>query len=257
MCRLLAIVGTHPLPIKDTLEAFHPLGKIGNVKCTMKPGHEDGWGLSGFSNKRAVYFDRRAESVTGDKARFDAAGEKAIKSQSPFVIGHLRKASTGGKDLSNTHPFHSRDWIFAHNGTVFGATASFRLHDNAPQGETDSERLFLWMQEQIQNEPDRTEALARLLHKSRSELVYTSLNFLMTDGEQLWAYHDVGDKRYEAGETAEEREQYYTLYFAKVDRSAVICSQPLKSISSHWQPIPPRTLATFSPQMLAPRALTT
>jgi predicted glutamine amidotransferase len=255
MCRLLGLIGTHPLPAREALEAFYPLGREGNVKCTMKPGHLDGWGLSGYSGGRAVYFERRAEPVTETKKQFDIAAEKAAKSQSPILIGHLRKASEGAPDVRNSHPFHSQDWIFAHNGTVFGATASLPLRDSQPQGQTDSERLFFWIQEAIRNSDDSTEALARLLKKSRPDLVFSALNFLMTDGKQLWAYRDFGDKRFDPGETLAEREKYYSLFYARVERSAVVCSQPLKSLSKNWQAIPPRTLAVFKPDMLAPRTV--
>ena len=255
MCRLIGIVGTHPLPVNEVMQAFFPLAKDGHVKSTMQPGHLDGWGLSGLSMQRAVYFGRKAEPLTETKKPFDQAVEKAGKSQSPVLVGHLRKASEGGRDICNTHPFHSRDWIFAHNGTIFGATASLPVQDATPQGQTDSERFFLWMQENIQNEDDRTEALVNLLKKARPDLVYSALNFLMTDGTTLWAYREYGDKRFDPGETLQEREKYYTLYFARVERSVVVCSEPLKSISKLWQPIPQRTLAVFTPQMLAPRTI--
>src|SRR5258708_6627780 len=236
MCRLLSIVGTHPLPIADVLDAFFRLGKEGNVKCTMEPGHLDGWGMSGLSAQRAVYFDRKAEPVPDSKKAYDAAAVKAARSQTPVLISHLRKASSGGRDISNTHPFHSRDWIFAHNGTIFGASASLPLEDLQPQGDTDSERLFLWILDKVRLADDPTAALVSLLKKARQELVFSALNFLMTDGVRLWAYRDYGDKRFDPGETLEERQKYYTLYFARVERSAVVCSEPLKSVSKFWQP---------------------
>src|SRR5690348_16713310 len=106
MCRMVAMVGTHPLPIREVMDAFFLLGKDGHVKCTMQPGHLDGWGFSGYSARRAVYFDRKADSITESRKAFDAAVEKAARSQSPIVISHLRKASAGARDISNTHPFH-------------------------------------------------------------------------------------------------------------------------------------------------------
>jgi predicted glutamine amidotransferase len=221
----------------------------------MKPGHLDGWGLSGYSSGRAVYFDRRAEPVTSDKQAFEKAADKAARSQSPVIISHLRKASEGARDIANTHPFHGRDWIFAHNGTIFGAQSSFSLNDLRPQGQTDSERFFLWMVEALYGEVDRTAALASLLKKYREQLVYSALNFVMTDGEVLWAYRDFGSKRFDPGETLEEREKYYTLHYTRVEKSAVVCSEPLKSVSKVWQPLSQRTLAAFTPQMLAPRTI--
>jgi predicted glutamine amidotransferase len=256
MCRLIGIVGTHPLPVADVMEAFFPLCTQGHVKCTMKPGHLDGWGLSGYSSKRAVYFDRRAEPINTDKKLFDQASQKAAKSQSPILIGHLRKASEGRRDVSNSHPFHSRDWIFAHNGTVFGAAASLPLQDSEPQGQTDSERLFLWIVENVRNAHDSTDALVQLLKKHRSDLVYSALNFLMTDGEKLWAYREFGDKRFDPGETLQEREKYYTMGYTRVGDAAVICSEPLKTLSKNWISLPSRTLAIFTPTMLAPRTIT-
>ena len=85
--------------------------------------------------------------------------------------------------------------------------------------------------------------------------MYSALNFLMTDGERLWAYREFGDKRFDPGETLAEREKYYTLYVTRVDRSAVVCSEPLKSVSKFWQPLSQRTLAVFTPDMIAPRTM--
>src|SRR6266480_692990 len=173
MCRLLGIIGTPPMPVRDIADAFFPLGKSGHVKCTMTPGHLDGWGLSGYSAKRAVYFERRAESITEDKKLVDTAAEKAAKTQSPVIIAHMRKASEGARDVSNSHPFHSHDWIFAHNGTVFGSN-TLPLEDSHPQGDTDSERLFLWILERVRNAENTTSALAALLKKYRQELVFSA-----------------------------------------------------------------------------------
>jgi len=252
MCRLLGLIGTPPLPARDFLTAFQPLCKTGKIKCNMEPGHLDGWGVSGFQNGRAVYFERRPESAAGDSVLFREVGERAQKSLTPVLIAHLRKASTGMRSVGNSHPFHYRDWVFAHNGTVHGAMASLPLTDAKPQGETDSELLMLWILEHIQNEPDPTAALVKLLKESRQNLVFTSLTFLLTNGKLLWAYRDYGEKRLEKGETLQEREKYYTLYYAKVDRCAVVCSEALTSVPALWEPVAQRQLAVFTPEKLAP-----
>ena len=242
---MLGIIGTPPLPVQETLKAFYPLCTEGCVKKGMNPGHLDGWGVSGFSAERAVYFARRAEPASQCESDYILAGERALKSGAPVVIAHFRKASEAQPGIPNTHPFHNRDWVFAHNGTIYGATASFPLYDAAPQGETDSERFFLWIWERVHAETNPTAALVSLLKKVRQELVFTSLNFLMSDGKCLWAYREFGDKRLEKGETLADRENYYTLYTAIVGKSAVICSEPLKTLSKNWTPIAQQTLAVF------------
>src|SRR5260370_37535607 len=113
MCRMLGIIGKPPLPIQEALKAFYPLCTQGCVKKGMSPGHLDGWGISGFSVGRAVYFARRAEPATQGEIEYMQAGERAIKSGAPIVIAHFRKASGSEPGISNTHPFHHRDWVFA------------------------------------------------------------------------------------------------------------------------------------------------
>jgi len=256
MCRLFGIAGPSPLPIQEALKAFYPLCTEGCVKKGMTPGHLDGWGISGFSDDRAVYFARKAEPATQGESDYQLAGERVLKSGSSLVIAHFRNSSGTPVTLSNTHPFHYRDWIFAHNGTIFGAVASLPLLEAAPQGETDSERFFLWIWENIHAELHPTAALVTLLKKARQELVYTSLNFLLSDGKHLWAYRDFGDKRLDKGETLQERENYYSLYRTTLGNSAVICSEPLVALSKNWELIPQRTLAVFSAERTTPQLTT-
>ncbi len=228
------------------MDAFYPLCTTGCVKKEMKEGHLDGWGASGFKDGRAVYFERRPESAVQTVAEYKRVSERAKKANTPVLMAHFRKATGGEPSIANTHPFHFRDWVFAHNGTIFGSLASFQLNEAEPQGDTDSERFFLWLWEQVHAVIDPTAALAALLKKSRNQLVFTALNFLMSDGQTLWAYRDFGDKRLELGDSIEEREKYYTLYTAQVGKSTVVCSEPLTALAKTWKAVPQRTLIAIS-----------
>src|ERR1700716_4148393 len=104
MCRMLGIIGSPPLPVQDALKAFYPLCAEGCVKKGMNPGHLDGWGVSGFSSGRAVYFARQSGAASEAASEYDLAGERALKSAAPIVIAHFRKASGGEPGVSNTHP---------------------------------------------------------------------------------------------------------------------------------------------------------
>jgi len=235
------------------LSAFYPLCSTGCVKKGMSPGHLDGWGISGFSAGRAVYFARQSASAADTEEEYRQATERAAKSSTPVLLAHFRKASESKPALANTHPFHHQDWMFAHYGTIYGAAASLPLAAAEPQGGTDSERFFLWIYEQIHAETDPTRALVDLLKKIREELVYTSLNFLLSDGARLWAYREFGDKRMEKGETLKDREEYYTLSFATTPSSVIFCSEPLTAVSAAWTPFPQRTLAVVTPQAPVPQ----
>jgi len=253
---MLGMIGEPPLPVREVLAAFYPLCTDGCVTPGMKPGHLDGWGASGFKDHRAVYFGR--ETLPADESRdeFNQAMDRAHKTDTPVVIAHFRKAAGAPPGISNTHPFHFRDWVFAHDGTIFGAEASFPLNETSPCGETDSERFFLWLWEEIHATADPTAALAALLKKARETLVFSSVNFLMSDGKTLWAYRDFGDKRLGKGETLEDREKYYTLYTAAAaGKHALVCSEPLKGIAKIWTPIGQRTLAAFTAGKVSPQTI--
>jgi glutamine amidotransferase len=222
----------------------------------MNPGHLDGWGASGFKEGRAVYLNRRTEPADVDRAEFTEAIARAQKAETPIVIAHFRKTSGATPAIANTHPFHWRDWVFAHQGTIFGAEASLPLNETAPLGETDSERFFLFLWEQVHASADPTATMAAFLKKSRESLVFSSLNFLMSDGQTLWAYRDVGDKRLEKGETRADREGHYTLFTAALDKTALVCSEPLASLAKNWEPVAQRTLLAFTAGKATPQIVT-
>ncbi len=248
MCRLLGLYGTPPQPVWNVLDGFYPLCTEGVIKCTMKSGHLDGWGISGFSQSRAVYFGRSSEPADTERKKFLDATQKAQASSSSIIIAHLRKASAGSRDIRNTHPFHHRDWVFAHNGTIFNVS-DLPLVDAEPHGQTDSERFMLWLLEQVRNEDDVTQALSKTLAESRSTLRYSSLTFVLSDGKSLWAYREIGNKNLELGETREEREKYYTLYRTRLPQGAqVVCSEPIPAISRDWTALESGTLVVFSLQ---------
>lgn len=254
MCRLLGLIGTPPLPVREALQAFYPLCSQGCVGYKMPQGHFDGWGISGFSAQRAVYFERRAESAIESKNFYDQAVERAAKSQTPVLLAHFRKAATGTRDIGNTAPFHWRDWAFAHNGILYNA-AELSLQEARPQGRTDSERFGLWLLEQTAGAFDPTAALAETLRNARAKLVFSSLNFLLTDGSALWAYREAGDQRLEKGETFEDREKYYTLFTTRLDRNSIVCSEPLPGASKNWTPLAQRTLTVLRLDGSEPRTI--
>ncbi len=249
----MAIAGPPPLPLEQALSSFYPLCQKGGVKKGMTPGHFDGWGISGFSSGRAVYFGRDARSAAECDVAYQEAAARAVKSSSPILITHLRKASEGERSIANTHPFHYQDWVFAHNGTVFGAVGSFPLISAQPFGSTDSERFFHWLYEQIQPEIDPTRALVDILKKVRQELVFTSLSFFLSDGKRLWAYREYGDRRLEKGETVDDRAAYYTLYYATLPTSVVIASEPLPELTGAWIAVQQRQLVICTPKVPLPQ----
>lgn len=226
MGRLLGVVGKPPLPTRECLMAFASLGDS---------GYRDGWGISGFHNERAVYFGRSQGAMAEERALFEKAVQKAESSTTPILVAHLRQSRDGTHEMNSTHPFHHRDWVFAHDGSI-DKTADLTLVDTAPQGQTDSERFLHWALEQVIPEMDPTQALIAAIRDLSSKTRFTSLNFVLAHGKTLWAYHD-------------STEPQATLSWAPLSTGGgVVCSEKLR-LAYPWQEVPQKTLLVLSPTL--------
>lgn len=224
MCRMLGIAannGISPL----WLESFHELSVRGNVLDSMAGGHDDGWGVAGYLGHKASYFGRSENDASKDAAGFMSACLKAINSRSKILISHLRKASEGARSLGNTHPFIQNDMIFCHNGDVHDSERLL-IPGARYEGTTDSERLFKFIECRLSAGIQKKyhSILPGIISEIKDKCGYSSLTFLLSNGERLIGYRDFT-----------EEEGYYTLYYAKTDRSFLLCSETLPGFE--WAPL--------------------
>jgi glutamine amidotransferase len=101
----------------------------------------------------------------------------------------------GAVTLENCHPFvrelWGRNWVFAHNGDLKGYAPP--LHGSfRPVGNTDSELAFCWLLQELAKShvgvptvQELTRTLAELVPKIAK---YGTFNFLMSNGQALWAH---------------------------------------------------------------------
>ena len=154
---------------------------------------------------------------------------QSLPDQPDIFLCHLRKASDNiAITLSNTHPFVQNGWAFIHNGTVFQAESLVRNPAlSAKSDDSDTEHLFLYLLTKIiENSPDK--AVTAVIVDAISSLTvdYTSLNFLLSNGRELYAARCF--KKYE---------DYYTLYHYPMAAGIIICSEPIESnglIETGW-----------------------
>jgi hypothetical protein len=246
MDHILGIMGSGVLPFPEAAEAFSALFKSETFDKPVACG------VSGFSAKRAVYFERSVLSKPTPEDLHRRIVECAKKSRSPALVVHVRSCETEPVP-ANVGPFHCRDWVGAYQGILHGAAASLRLIDARPQGDQASERWVLYLVEQVALTDNVTEALVTLLRRLREELVFSALDFLLSDGQCLWVYREIGTKRFEGEETPQSREQKYKWFTASAGGSAIVCTAPLGSLASRWEPLPSRTLAVFRPGRTLPQ----
>lgn len=228
MCRMIGIASKDFIR-SEWLLLFESLAVCGKIRNDMKePGHHDGWGMVSYFKKNfPEYLERQPHSVTQDSELFENGAKLIEQSKCKIAIAHFRKISVGKPMISNTHPFLYKEWAFCHNGTIF-EHEKIPLQKLRPSGTTDSERFFLYLVEQIQNvsQKDRTTSLKQAIEKVKKNLTYTSLTFLLTDGESIYAYREC-DPQYA---------DYYTLFSTKVNHGTICSSEPLKLLGNEkWK----------------------
>ncbi|MEO8298843.1 MAG: class II glutamine amidotransferase [Burkholderiales bacterium] len=244
MCQLLGLNANTPTDLVFSFTGF----------ASRAQEHKDGFGIAFFEGPGVRLFVDHQSATDSPVAEMI----RRYPIRSRHILSHIRKATQGRVALQNTHPFQrelwGRYWVFAHNGNLVDfhpkLHAAFR-----PVGETDSERAFCWlMQELAKNHASlpRVEDLTLTL----AELVPTvarhgTFNFLLSHGEALWAHcstrlHYV--LRQHPFTAADLQDDDLTVDFAvhtsPSDRVAVVVTEPLTR-NENWTALAPNELAVF------------
>jgi len=156
--------------------------------------HKDGFGITFYEGKGCRNFKDAQPSCDSVIARLI----KDYPIKSCTVISHIRQANRGNISLENTHPFTrelwGHSWTFAHNGQLTGYQKALPIKYHIPVGQTDSERAFCWLLDQIferfgKRKPRSMKSVFRFIASRCEELRALGVyNMLITDGVYLFAY---------------------------------------------------------------------
>lgn len=245
MCQLLGLNANTPTDLVFSFTGF----------AHRAQEHKDGFGIAFFEGRGLRLFVDHQSATTSPVAEM----VRRYPIRSRHIIAHIRKATQGQVLLENTHPFMrelwGRYWVFAHNGDLRDFAP--KLHAAyRPVGDTDSERAFCWLlQELAKNHarlptvPELTATLAELVPQIHQ---HGTFNFLLSHGDALWAHcstqlHYV--LRAHPFATARLRDGDLTVDFAAqthaTDRVAVVVTEPLTQ-DECWVALRPGELAVFA-----------
>ena len=230
MCQLLGMNCNTPTDATFSFTGFAQRGgRTGD--------HVDGWGVAFFEDRGLRHFVDHlpaAESPVADLIR-----RYPIKSRN--VIAHIRKATQGAVNLQNCHPFvrelWGRYWVFAHNGNLDGYAPKLHGHFR-PVGTTDSELAFCWLMQELAKShaalPTIAELTLTLKELTPSIAEHGTFNFLLSNGEALWAHASANlyylERKFPfmPAELADEDLSIdFAAYTAPEDQVAVIVTAPL------------------------------
>jgi glutamine amidotransferase len=113
--------------------------------------------------------------------------EQAADTRARLHHAHVRQATTGDCTPENTHPFSLGPYSFSHNGTILNIKQLIDPSIEAAAGDTDSERLFRLVMHHIDSS-DPIDGLRYAVQATIERFPFSSLSFLFSDGERLYAY---------------------------------------------------------------------
>ena len=189
MCELLAMSSSKPERLTFSLQTLASRGGLPN-------NTHDGWGVAFYQGDDVALFREPAAAADSGMVRF-------LETQGPstdLAISHIRHATLGAVQLSNTQPFlrelGGSTHVFAHNGNLPGieSSAVMNLGSYRPVGQTDSEHAFCALLARLRPlwedaNPPSIEARLSLLAKFASDLrTLGPANFLYADGDALFAH---------------------------------------------------------------------
>ena len=155
--------------------------------------HPHGWGI--YCEHHGD-FEIVKEAVSSIKS---ALAKEIVRTTEPqkHFMAHIRLATAGAVKTENCHPFSGFDtlgrrWTLIHNGTIYAVNRTFPYR-SAQHGNTDSERVFLYLLDKLNkvrpsNESERF-AVADEVVQELSE--YNKLNLLISDGEILYVHKNM------------------------------------------------------------------
>jgi glutamine amidotransferase len=183
MCELLGV-------------SVSPAATLGVYFNEFRPRAEEnreGWGLARWENGAPVVLK---EPIPAHESDLAASLADEHPPSEVFIV-HVRAATIGEPTYENTHPFEAealgRRWVFAHNGTV-QALSRLDTGHYVQDGDTDSERSFhhlLTRLDRLGSAASDDAVAAEVLATGRELSEQDSrVNFLLSDGTTLYAYHD-------------------------------------------------------------------
>ncbi len=180
MCELLGVSSLQPVTLEMSLQTLISHANILNP---------DGWGIVFYEKNDGYVFREPRPAHTSQLT--DLVANSDLESQ--LVVSHIRKATSGGVELQNTHPFtrevggqlHS----FAFNGDIPGIfDSNLARKCYQPIGTTDAEYAFCFLLEMLEHIECSVDAISVIKMFGDKLATLGPANFLYSDSQRLYAY---------------------------------------------------------------------
>ena len=217
MCELFGVSSKKCVIINDYLRQFYS-------HCEE---HPHGWGLAIMQENQSIIEKQPKKANESEELRNILTQPIIVE----HAFAHIRLATMGYTDSFNCHPFTKidnagRTWTLMHNGTIF-KHESLDKYISKPTGDTDSERLLLYIIEEINSLQDELERALNpdecfnLLEELIIDLAEgNKLNLMIFNGEFMFIHANYKN----------------SLYYLEKDDTLFVSTRPLSTES--WKEFP-------------------
>ena len=182
MCRLFGMSGG-----SKTVRATFWLLEAPDSLAQQSRSEPDGTGIGWFDADGHPHVAKQPLAAYED----DSFAREARELESTTFVAHIRYATTGGIEASNTHPFEQRGRLFAHNGVIEDLDRlEHELGDDRAlvKGDTDSERFFaLVTRETERHGGDVGAGIVAAARWVAAQLPIYAINLVLASAGGLWA----------------------------------------------------------------------
>ncbi len=230
MCEIFGACSKKENYMNDLLKSFF----------SHSNNHPHGWGLVCMEGRDA--FVEKEPLQASESCYLKSRLSQPIIAKN--VLAHIRYATIGNVDYCNCHPYTKKDnfarrWTLIHNGTIFDYPPLGRFI-KLQKGETDSERILLYIVEQINIaqkaccKPLNAKERFKLIDCIISEMSKgNKLNLLLYDGEYMYAHTNYKG----------------SLHYLESDNGVIFSTLPLTD--DEWKPVKFTTLLAYRDGKLA------
>ncbi|RAP48486.1 MAG: hypothetical protein BZ135_00695 [Methanosphaera sp. rholeuAM6] len=217
MCELFGVSSKRCVPINEYLYKFYS-------HCEQ---HPHGWGLAIMQQNQSI-IEKQPKKACESEELTRLLSQPIIVEH---VFAHIRLATMGYTDSFNCHPFSridnaGRTWTLMHNGTIF-KYEGLDKYISKQIGETDSERILLYIIDQINNLQDELERALnpdecfKLLEDIITDLAKgNKLNIMIFNGEFMYIHANYKQ----------------SLYYLEKEDSIFVSTKPLTD--EKWKEFP-------------------
>ena len=217
MCELFGISARTPVDVRNYLRTFY----------SHSNKHPHGWGIMRENDSKPEII-KEPVCATGSRI-LNGIIQKTEPQKG--LLAHIRLATVGSIKYDNCHPYtgfdmSGRRWTLIHNGTIYSGIQLTRYLQEQT-GDTDSERIFLYLIDEINREiilndaPLSADMRCRVISRIAEQLSpRNKLNLMIYDGELLYVHKNMKD----------------TLMYKEIEEGVVISTQALDE--GEWKQFP-------------------